>query len=577
MEITQDMLMQYGLMQKLSTGHSLLDALLVMLVPLLINHLLPQVRSVAEKLQKWWKKNPTSRHERVIVHKQKTGDRYYYDTDNEDMPNHKLQQAILVYLNTLPHLFSQLESANVQLCKCKRVKQAAVSVDLFEDDDDGDHHHGDGSSSTSEDSDDWYPGMELEQYEVALVPPLDTWIDVEPGVELMRGEERQAGEKESTLLTTFWLAGDSAEQIDTFINRAWEAYKNMIKGEQKSSKADRHLYLPVSMGPEGTSDSQSSPHHITYRRYKLTDDKSFCNFFHPDKENILTLVENFSNKQGKFAIQGYPQKLGFLLHGPPGTGKTTFIKALASHTKRSIINIPLSRISTNQQLMDFMYDERVKVEGIDLLVPLPFHKVIYVMEDVDAASHVVQKREGGDPVTAIMASMREASAREQEFRAAKELDQAANAAIHIGDLAPAAAGKTGPPTKAAAAASAFFTSAAGRAGFKGSGGDELNLAGLLNVLDGVVDTPGRLVIMTTNHPERLDPALIRPGRINKQVYMGNIAAAEALRMVQHYFGELQLQEEKQLLTTWADGVVPFILLTLHLRRVIVADPARWTA
>jgi len=44
-----------------------------------------------------------------------------------------------------------------------------------------------------------------------------------------------------------------------------------------------------------------------------------------------------------------------------GTGKTTFIKALAAHTKRSIINIPLSRISTNQQLMDFMYDERVKV------------------------------------------------------------------------------------------------------------------------------------------------------------------------------------------------------------------------
>lgn len=32
------------------------------------------------------------------------------------------------------------------------------------------------------------------------------------------------------------------------------------------------------------------------------------------------------------------------------------------------------------------------------------------------------------------------------------------------------------------------------------GDDELNLAGLLNVLDGVVDTPNRIVIMTTNHP-----------------------------------------------------------------------------
>lgn len=42
-----------------------------------------------------------------------------------------------------------------------------------------------------------------------------------------------------------------------------------------------------------------------------------------------------------------------------------------------------------------------------------------------------------------------------------------------------------------------------------SGSDALNLAGLLNVLDGVVDTPGRIVVMSTNHPEKLDPALIR--------------------------------------------------------------------
>ncbi|GLE11334.1 hypothetical protein PINS_up023714 [Pythium insidiosum] len=34
---------------------------------------------------------------------------------------------------------------------------------------------------------------------------------------------------------------------------------------------------------------------------------------------------------------------------------------------------------------------------------------------------------------------------------------------------------------------------------------KLNLAGLLNVLDGVIDCPGRIIIMTTNHPEKLDP------------------------------------------------------------------------
>ncbi len=61
--------------------------------------------------------------------------------------------------------------------------------------------------------------------------------------------------------------------------------------------------------------------------------------------------------------------------------------------------------------------------------------------------------------------------------------------------------------------------------------DKLDLAGLLNVLDGVVDCPGRIVVMTTNHPEKLDPALIRPGRVNHKVYLGYIELPEAKEMV----------------------------------------------
>lgn len=64
--------------------------------------------------------------------------------------------------------------------------------------------------------------------------------------------------------------------------------------------------------------------------------------------------------------------------------------------------------------------------------------------------------------------------------------------------------------------------------------DKLNLSGLLNVLDGVVDTPARVVVMTTNHPEKLDPALIRPGRINKRIHLGFVDAETLLLMAKHY-------------------------------------------
>ena len=61
------------------------------------------------------------------------------------------------------------------------------------------------------------------------------------------------------------------------------------------------------------------------------------------------------------------------------------------------------------------------------------------------------------------------------------------------------------------------------------GADKLNLSGILNVLDGVVDCPNRIVVMTSNHPEKLDPALIRPGRVNLKLYLGYIELPEARR------------------------------------------------
>lgn len=65
--------------------------------------------------------------------------------------------------------------------------------------------------------------------------------------------------------------------------------------------------------------------------------------------------------------------------------------------------------------------------------------------------------------------------------------------------------------------------------------DKLDLSGLLNVLDGVVDCPNRILIMTTNHPEKLDPALIRPGRIDKIIYLGYLQPPEAKEVYLPYF------------------------------------------
>lgn len=61
------------------------------------------------------------------------------------------------------------------------------------------------------------------------------------------------------------------------------------------------------------------------------------------------------------------------------------------------------------------------------------------------------------------------------------------------------------------------------------------LSGLLNVLDGVRSQEGRIVIMTTNKPDRLDAALIRPGRVDMKVHLGNISRRSAEDMFLRMF------------------------------------------
>lgn len=68
-------------------------------------------------------------------------------------------------------------------------------------------------------------------------------------------------------------------------------------------------------------------------------------------------------------------------------------------------------------------------------------------------------------------------------------------------------------------------------GFKSS----VTFSGLLNALDGVTSSEERIIFMTTNHYERLDPALIRPGRVDLHELLDDAAGEQAYRLFVKFY------------------------------------------
>jgi mitochondrial chaperone BCS1 len=71
---------------------------------------------------------------------------------------------------------------------------------------------------------------------------------------------------------------------------------------------------------------------------------------------------------------------------------------------------------------------------------------------------------------------------------------------------------------------------------------DLSFSALLNTLDGAGAVEGSISILTTNHRDRLDPALIRPGRCDLEVKLGYLTAESCIKMFECFFPDSELGE-----------------------------------
>ena len=100
----------------------------------------------------------------------------------------------------------------------------------------------------------------------------------------------------------------------------------------------------------------------------------------------------------------------------------------------------------------------------------------------------------------------------------------------------------------------------------------VTLSGLLNVLDGFYAPTGVLFMMTTNRIEALDPALLRPGRIDYRMYLGKASREQKMELYRRFFPEASDVEACDAVDTCgvADTMAEFQGLLLGMAE----DPAR---
>jgi SpoVK/Ycf46/Vps4 family AAA+-type ATPase len=64
---------------------------------------------------------------------------------------------------------------------------------------------------------------------------------------------------------------------------------------------------------------------------------------------------------------------------------------------------------------------------------------------------------------------------------------------------------------------------------------EITLSSLLNILDGIYSYNGRIIIFSTNHPEMIDEACLRSGRIDVRIKFKRLSQKILCEMVEHWY------------------------------------------
>lgn len=203
-------------------------------------------------------------------------------------------------------------------------------------------------------------------------------------------------------------------------------------------------------------------------------------------KEIMTAIDNFLASEEWYHARGIPYRMGIMFDGGPGTGKTTLATALAGHYDKPLYSMNLASVGSDETLQHAF--STAQKDGWVLI------------EDADGFE-AAQDRGNIETEASPSSSETEIDAPEATAPAGD-----GSAPPAPGTLVKAAAKKVG-----------------------------VTISGLLNAIDGVAATEGRILIVTSNDISKLDPALLRSGRIDHRFHIGHLTPEDVVNMFKCFY------------------------------------------
>ena len=312
-------------------------------------------------------------------------------------------------------------------------------------------------------------------------------VMIEPDVYFKLEELKHSDGQLETIRFKLFCYEHEVQHLQTFVDKC-----NIDYERRMANKLGTSLYyfdMVTQSKNKRSLQNPLPPTHLLYTKHRFHTTRTFDNVFFEQRKHVKNHIEFFLNRRDWYEKKGIPYTLGFMFHGSPGTGKTSSIKALANTARRHIINVQLSQIKTKEQLRHLFFNDEIHVyNGTNVeRYTIPVHERLYVIEDIDAMGDAVLRREWKKPQT----EEKKKPVVQDPWMAKLQEEEDTS--------------------------------------------EPIDLSFLLNLLDGTLEASGRILAISSNFPERIDKALIRPGRIDMIIHFKKCSQAILREMVESFY------------------------------------------